>query len=68
MPTNQEPTIQLDKFMKVMGMVSTGGHAKLVIQDGEVLLNGIIETRRKKKLRAGDEVSFNGQTLVVEFE
>ena len=68
MPTNQEPTIQLDKFMKVMGMVSTGGQAKLVIQDGEVLLNGIIETRRKKKLRAGDEVSFNGETLVVEFE
>ena len=68
MPTNQEPTIQLDKFMKVMGMVSTGGQAKLVIQDGEVLLNGIVETRRKKKLRAGDEVSFNGETLVVEFE
>ena len=68
MATNKEPTIQLDKFMKVMGMVSTGGQAKLVIQDGNVLLNGAVETRRKKKLRSGDEVSFNGQTLVVEFE
>lgn len=68
MPTNEEPTIQLDQFMKITGMISTGGQAKLVIQGGEVLVNGIIEVRRKKKLRAGDEVTFDSQTLVVEFE
>ena len=62
-----EPTIQLDQFMKLTGMVGTGGQAKLVIQDGQVLLNGIIETRRKKKLKAGDKVTFDGETLVVEF-
>ena len=61
-----EPTIQLDQFMKLTGMVGTGGQAKLVIQDGQVLLNGIVETRRKKKLKAGDKVTFNGETLVVE--
>lgn len=68
MPTQEEPTIRLDQFMKITGMVGTGGQAKLVIQDGEVLVNGIVETRRKKKLHAGDQVTFDGQTLVVEFE
>ncbi|MCB0192960.1 MAG: RNA-binding S4 domain-containing protein [Anaerolineae bacterium] len=68
MSTQEEPIIQLDQFMKITGMVGTGGQAKMVIQDGAVLLNGVVETRRKKKLRAGDEVTFNGQTLIVEFE
>ena len=63
-----EATIQLDQFMKLTGMVSTGGQAKLAIQAGEVLLNGIVETRRKKKLKSGDEVTFNGQTIIVAFE
>jgi len=63
-----ETTIQLDQFMKLAGMVSTGGQAKLVIQGGEVLLNGVVETRRKKKLKTGDKVTFDGQTVVVEFE
>ncbi len=54
--------------MKIAGMVSTGGQAKLVIQGGEVLLNGIVETRRKKKLHPGDEVTFKKRTLVVGFK
>jgi ribosome-associated protein YbcJ (S4-like RNA binding protein) len=36
-----------------------------VIQNGEVLLNGQVETRRKKKLTVGDTVTFNGQTIAV---
>ena len=63
---NQTPVIQLDQFLKLHGLVGTGGQAKLVIQDGLVLVNGMTETRRKKKLRQGDEVTFNGQTLTVE--
>lgn len=63
-----EPIIQLDQFMKFTGMVGTGGQAKLVIQAGEVLVNGVVETRRKKKLKAGDKVTFRGQSLIVEFE
>lgn len=63
-----EETIQLDQFMKLAGLVSTGGQAKLVIQGGEVLLNGVVETRRKKKLLSGDKVTFDGQTVIVEFE
>jgi len=65
---NTEDVIRLDQFMKIQGMVGTGGQAKLVIQGGEVLVNGEIETRRKKKLKQGDEVTFNGETLAVEFE
>jgi ribosome-associated protein len=60
--------IQLDQFMKLQGMVSTGGQAKVVIQGGEVLVNGLVETRRKKKLKVGDTVTFNGETIVVEVE
>lgn len=63
-----ERTIQLDQFLKWQGLVSTGGQAKLAIQGGEVLLNGVVETRRKKKLTAGDKVTFAGRTLVVEFD
>ena len=63
-----DPVIRLDQFMKLQGMVSTGGQAKVVIQNGEVLLNGIVETRRKKKLRSGDKVTFNDETISVEFE
>lgn len=62
----KEFTIQLDQFMKLKGLVSTGGQAKLVIQAGEVSVNGVVETRRKKKLKVGDKVTFNGQTYVVE--
>ena len=65
---NAEEVIRLDQFMKIQGMVGTGGQAKLVIQGGEVLVNGAVEMRRKKKLKQGDEVTFNGETLVVEFE
>jgi ribosome-associated protein len=62
-----EVTIQLDQFMKLKGLIGTGGQAKLVIQAGEVLVNGIVETRRKKKLKVGDKVTFNGQTYIVEW-
>ena len=64
---NQEPVIQLDRFMKITGLAATGGQAKLAIQGGEVLVNGQLETRRKKKLRAGDEVTFHGRTFRVKF-
>jgi ribosome-associated protein len=60
-----EKKIQLDQFMKLTGLVGTGGQAKLVIQGGEVLVNGILETRRKKKLDIGDSVTFAGQTVTV---
>ena len=61
-----EPTIRLDQFMKLVGWVRSGGEAKHVIQEGQVSLNGEVETRRSKQLRAGDRVSFAGREAVVE--
>ncbi len=61
-----ENFIKLDSFLKWQGLVDTGGQAKLVIQDGEVRVNGKVETRRGKKLVNGDKVTFNGKTLTVE--
>lgn len=61
-------TIQLDNFLKLTGLIGTGGQAKVVIQGGQVKVNGAVETRRKKKLRPGDTVTYAGQTLKVEYK
>ncbi len=61
---NAEPTIRLDHFLQACG-VETGGQAKQLIQNGNVLVNGEVETRRRKKLRAGDEVAFAGEVFEV---
>ncbi len=57
--------IKLDSFMKWQNLVETGGQAKLLIQNGEVRVNGKIETRRGRKLVNGDRVTFRGKTLTV---
>ena len=61
----QTPLIDLQTFLKLCDLVQTGGEAKSVIQDGQVRLNWDVETRRAKKLFAGDEVSFGDTTLDV---
>lgn len=58
--------IRLDHFLKFRGFAQTGGHAKLLIQDGEVEVNGEVETRRRRKLNKGDIVSCQGREEVVE--
>lgn len=60
-----EEFIRLDSALKLAGFVSTGGHAKIVIQDGEVKVNGQICTMRGKKLRSGDTAEFEGNSLVI---
>ena len=62
----REEFIKLDAALKLAGFVSTGGHAKMVIQNGEVTVNGEVCTMRGKKLRKGDSVSFDGQRLIIE--
>ena len=54
----KEDFIRLDSAMKLADMVVTGGHAKIVIQEGEVKVNGEICTMRGKKLRRGDNAEF----------
>ncbi len=61
----KEDFIRLDSAMKLADMVVTGGHAKIVIQDGEVKVNGEVCTMRGKKLRPGDKVTFDGQGFEI---
>ncbi|NLS45254.1 MAG: RNA-binding S4 domain-containing protein [Firmicutes bacterium] len=49
-------TIRLDQFLKWVGAAGTGGQAKMLIQGSYVSVNGEMETRRGKKLKAGDKV------------
>lgn len=65
-PTLARDTIPLEGFLKREGAFETGGQAKRAIQDGAVRVNGVVETRRKKKLRLGDVVELEGARLVVE--
>ena len=66
-PAQPKPNIRLDHFLQACG-VETGGQAKLLIQAGEILVNGEVETRRRKKLFEGDEVEFNGDVFIVSAE
>ena len=62
----KEDFIRLDSAMKLAGIVSTGGHAKTVIQNGEVKVNGEICLMRGKKLKSGDTAEFDGFKCVIE--
>ncbi|MFB6343825.1 RNA-binding S4 domain-containing protein [Saccharicrinis sp. FJH62] len=57
--------IELIKLLKVMQWVQTGGHAKIVVEEGEVMLNGETEYRKRAKLRDGDIVEFEGQKVKI---
>jgi len=57
--------IRLDALLKYASIASTGGEAKILIQNGEVLVNGEPCNVRGKKIRQGDTVRYGGETLVV---
>lgn len=67
MEPSSEPddTIRLDDFLKYCGVVGTGGQAKVLIQAGEVTVNGEVETRRRKQLHRGDIVELLGERFQV---
>jgi ribosome-associated protein len=67
-PALDEPYIKLDQFLKWVGAADTGGHAKVLIQEGQIQVNGETETRRGRKLRKGDQVQFQDQTWTAEPE
>ena len=62
----ETPFIRLDALLKFSGAAETGGEAKLLIQDGEVKVNGEVCTMRGKKLYPGDRAELAGKTYVVE--
>ncbi len=57
--------IRLDALLKLAGAADTGGQAKALIQDGQVLVNGQVCTMRGRKLRRGDRAELNGNEWVV---
>ncbi|MBO5725497.1 MAG: RNA-binding S4 domain-containing protein [Clostridia bacterium] len=62
----KEDFIRLDSLLKFSGLVYTGGHAKMVIQSGEVKVNGETCLMRGKKIYKGDKVEFENKGIIVE--
>ena len=60
----KEP-IELYKILKFENMVASGGEAKQVITEGKVLVNGKVETRKRKKIFSGDIVEFGAETICI---
>ncbi len=65
---HDEPTLRLDDALKLAGLAATGGQAKHRIQAGDVTVNGVVETRRKRRLRQGDVVGIDGETFDIDLE
>ena len=57
--------VELYKILKFEGLVHSGGVAKLAIDSGDVIVNGEVETRKRKKIVAGDVIEFNGEALRI---
>jgi len=57
--------IELYKILKIEGMVSSGGEAKARIAAGEVFLNGVTEIQKRKKIVAGDIITFKNETINI---
>ena len=65
--TIKEEFIRLDAALKLAGFVATGGHSKIVIQNGEVKVNGETCLLRGKKLRKDETAEFEGMKLIVKY-
>jgi len=57
--------IELVKLLKLFGIAETGGHAKNIVQDGDVFLNGTREFRKRAKLRNGDKIDVLGESIKI---
>lgn len=55
--------IELIQLLKATGIASTGGHAKFIVDEGEVLRNGEVELRKRAKLIKGDTIEIDGNTI-----
>ena len=62
---NGEDYIQLLMLLKIKQMAQTGGHAKIIIENGLVKVNGEIEFRKRKKLRKGDLVELDNSIIEI---
>lgn len=60
--------IELYKILKFEALVSSGGEAKFVISEGQVLLNGKVETQKRKKIVSGDVIEFSGEEYRIQLQ
>ena len=60
------PFIELIQLLKATGIAETGGHAKMIVEQEEVLRNGEIETRKRAKLIPGDRIEVLGSVIDLE--
>lgn len=60
-----EEYIELVKLMKLLQIAQTGGHAKIMVEDGEVIRNGEPEFRKRAKLRKGDVIEVAGEKIKI---
>ena len=63
-PVRAEP-IELCQLLKFAGLADNGGAAKAIISEGQVLLNGVVETQKRKKVMGGDRVTLGDETILV---
>ena len=61
----RDDLIKLGQAMKLAGMVGSGVDAKMLLQDGQVEVNGEVEYQRGKKLHEGDVITFNGESVQI---
>ena len=57
--------IELCQLLKFAGLADNGGAAKAIISEGRVLLNGAVETQKRKKIMGGDKVTLGSETIIV---
>ena len=60
--------VELYKILKFEGLVGSGAEAKAVVAEGQVKVNGEVETRKRKKIVDGDLIEFDSQTLRIELD
>ena len=63
---NGSEYIELIKLIKLLHIAQSGGHAKIMVEEGEVKLNGEVEYRKRAKLRPGDVVKTSDKEIIIE--
>jgi len=57
--------IELNKLLKIMKIAGSGGEASMLIENGEIMVNGVVETRKRNKLRSGAVVTFQTTSVLI---
>ena len=64
-PHDKSKYIELNAFLKLKNIATTGGQAKILIRSGNIKVNGNVETRNKKKLIANDVVNYGDSEYII---